>query len=83
MLKDALVTAPQVFSQSKEQFSDAVDSLVRAAQTSGDVRHDVTTRDILRMAHGIAVTSQGTPDARERMLTIMFDGLRQTKRGAR
>jgi AcrR family transcriptional regulator len=78
MLKDALVTAPQVFSQGKEQFSNAVDSLVRAAQTSGDVRHDITTRDILRMAHGIAVSSQGALDARERMLRVMFDGLRPT-----
>jgi AcrR family transcriptional regulator len=79
MLKDALVNAPEVFSHSKEQFSNAADSLLRAAQASGDIRNDVTTRDILRMAHGIAVTSQETPDARERMLTIMFDGLRQKK----
>jgi len=83
MLKDALVSAPEVFSRGKEQFSNAVDSLVGAAQTSGDVRSDVTSRDILRMAHGIAVTSQGSPDARERMLTVMFDGLFQTERDAR
>jgi AcrR family transcriptional regulator len=83
MVKDALVTAPEVFSQSKEQFSNSVDSLVHAAQTSGDLRKDVTTRDILRMAHGIAVTSQGALDARDRMLRVMFDGLRPTKRGAR
>src|SRR5580658_8604926 len=38
MVKDALVTAPEVFSQSKEQFSNSVDSLVHAAQTSGDLR---------------------------------------------
>jgi hypothetical protein len=57
--------------------------LVHAAQTSGDLRKDVTTRDILRMAHGIAVTSQGALDARDRMLRVMFDGLRPTKRGAR
>jgi AcrR family transcriptional regulator len=82
MVKEALVTAPQVFSQGKEQFSNAVDSLVRAAQTSGDVRNDITTRDILRMAHGIAVSSQGALDARERMLRVMFDGLIQAKRGA-
>lgn len=52
MLKDALVCTPQTFSESKEQFSNAVDSLVRVAQSSGDLRDDVTTRDILRMAHG-------------------------------
>jgi AcrR family transcriptional regulator len=78
MLKSALLTAPHVFAQGKEQFSDAVDSLVRAAQESGDVRDDVTTRDILRMAHGIAISAQGEPEARDRMLTIMFDGLHRT-----
>lgn len=79
MLKGALVTAPEVFAQGREQFSSAVDSLVHAAQTSGDVRNDITTRDILRMSHGIAVSSHGDPDARERMLTVMFAGLRQEK----
>lgn len=83
MLKDALVSAPHVFSEGKEQFSNAVDSLVRAAQTSGKVRNDVMTRDILRMAHGIAISSQGNPDARERMLTVMFDGLRQPNQKTR
>lgn len=83
MLKDALVAAPEVFSQSKEEFSVAVDSLVRNAQSSGDIRNDVTSRDILRMAHGIAVSSQGTSDTRERMLTVMFDGLRPAERDGR
>ena len=76
MLKDALVTAPEVFAQGKGQFTDALDRLVSAAQNAGDVRRDVSTRDILRMAYGIAVASEGAPQARERMLTVMFDGLR-------
>jgi AcrR family transcriptional regulator len=75
-LKDALARAPEVFSPYKAQFSDAADKLVGAAQDVGDVRRDVETRDILRMAYGIAVASEGTPEARERMLTVMFDGLR-------
>jgi AcrR family transcriptional regulator len=76
MLKDALVRAPEVFSQGKQQFNDAVERLVSAAQHAGDVRQDVLTRDILRMAYGIAVASEGAPEARERMLNVMFDGLR-------
>jgi AcrR family transcriptional regulator len=76
MLKDALVRAPEVFSQAKQQFTGAADGLVSAAQAAGDVRPDIPTRDILRMAYGIAVASQGAPQSRERMLTIMFDGLR-------
>jgi hypothetical protein len=58
MLKDALVRAPEVLSQGKAQFTGAVDSLVSAAQNTGDVRRDVSTRDILRMAYGIAMASE-------------------------
>jgi len=76
VLKDALARAPEAFSAGKERFSQAVHSLVRAAQAAGTIRPDVETRDILRMAHGIAVSSQDAPDACQRMLTIMFDGLR-------
>lgn len=76
MLKDALVRTPEVFAEGKQQFTDAVDSLVSAAQSSGDVRPDVPARDILRMAYGIAVASEGAPQARERMLAVMFRGLR-------
>jgi hypothetical protein len=31
------------------------------------------------MAYGIAVTSEGAPESRERMLTVMFDGLRPVR----
>ena len=75
-LKDALARAPQAFSQSKEQFNQAADELAGAARAAGAVRQDVETRDILRMAHSIAVASEDAPDACQRMLTIMFDGLR-------
>jgi AcrR family transcriptional regulator len=76
MLKDALVAAPETFARGKGEFSGAVDGLVSAAQHAGDVRRDILTRDILRMAYGISVASEGAPEARERMLTVMFDGLR-------
>lgn len=75
-LKDALARYPEAFSQNKKRFNQAADELVNAAQAAGAVRPDVETRDILRMAHGIAVASEGEPEACRRMLTIMFDGLR-------
>lgn len=83
-LKAALARAPEAFSQSKERFSQAVDSLVEAARAAGAIRRDVETRDILRMAHGIATSSEGDRGACQRMLTIMFDGLRpRAEPGAR
>jgi AcrR family transcriptional regulator len=76
MLKDAVVRAPEVFSRDKQQLNDAVQRLVAAAQQAGEVRKDIEANDILRMAHGIAMASPDAPRARERMLAIMFDGLR-------
>lgn len=75
MLKDALVSSPEVFEEAKKQFSEAVGSLVRVGQESGTVRDDIAPPDILAMAHGIAVNAR-TAAARKRMLTVMFDGLR-------
>ncbi|MFE6886806.1 TetR/AcrR family transcriptional regulator [Streptomyces sp. NPDC057694] len=75
-LNTALATAPEVFSESKKRFSEAADRLVSAAQADGAVRHDVQTRDVLRMAAGLALASIDAPDACHRMLVVMFDGLR-------
>ena len=75
-LKDALARAPEAFSPGKERFNQAADGLVRAARAVGAIRPDVETRDILRMAAGIAASSDDDPGACERMLTVMFDGLR-------
>lgn len=76
VLKDALARAPEIFSADKKQLNDATDGLVSAARHAGVIRSDIPARDILRMAHGIAVASKGEPEARERMLAVMFDGLR-------
>jgi len=74
-LKDALCAAPTDFLRCKLDFNAAADELVAAAQRVGRVRSDVAAGDVLRLAHGIAVSSEDAPEARERMLTIMFDGL--------
>ena len=76
VLKGALARAPEIFSASKKQFNNATDRLVAAARHAGAIRGDIPTRDILRMAHGIAVASKTEPESRERMITVMFDGLR-------
>jgi AcrR family transcriptional regulator len=76
VLKDALARAPEIFAASKKEFNDATDRLINAARHAGAIRGDIPTRDILRMAHGITVASKTEPESRERMITVMFDGLR-------
>jgi AcrR family transcriptional regulator len=75
-LTDGLAAAPEVFSQTKQRFNQAAERLVTSAQADGTVRSDVETRDVLRLASGIAVMSVGAPEATRRMLDVMFDGLR-------
>ncbi|MFB7718441.1 TetR/AcrR family transcriptional regulator [Nocardia sp. NPDC056100] len=76
MLRDALINAPEVFTDSKQQLDDAVNQLVAAAHDSGDIRREITPRDILRMAYGIAIAFESAPEACDRILAVMFDGLR-------
>jgi AcrR family transcriptional regulator len=75
-LHAALAGAPDVLAGAKQEFTDAVNQLVEAAQAAGHVRRDITSGDILRMTHGIAVASADAPDARRRMVMVMFDGMR-------
>jgi AcrR family transcriptional regulator len=74
-LNDALAAAPEVFSETKRRFNDVAQELVSAAQADGTLRPDVETRDVLRMAAGIARMSEDAPGACRRMLAVMFDGL--------
>jgi AcrR family transcriptional regulator len=78
-LNDALAAAPEVFSETKQRLNDAAKELVCAAQADGTLRPDVETRDVLRLAAGIAHTSAGAPEACRRMLTVVFDGLRAAR----
>ena len=55
---------------------DAADRLVYNAQQAGVLRADVTARDLLRLVHGIAVATEGSPQDTDRLMALMLDGLR-------
>jgi AcrR family transcriptional regulator len=50
--------------------------LLERAQKSGDVRTDISSMDVMRLVHGIAVASEQTPEDADRLLSLMIDGLR-------
>jgi AcrR family transcriptional regulator len=54
----------------------AAERLLTHAQQAGVLRSDITTHDVLRLVHGIVVTTEQTPEDTDRLLSIMFDGLR-------
>ena len=59
--------------------------LLTRAQEAGEVRADTDTTDLLRLSHAIAVACEhASPhaDQAERLLSLMFDGLRSSRPGS-
>ena len=55
---------------------DAAERLLDHAQQAGVLRSDITPHDVLRLVHGIVVSTEQAPEDTDRLLSIMFDGLR-------
>ncbi len=61
---------------------DAAERLLAQAQQAGVVRADVSAEDVLRLAHGIVVTTEHSPEQADRLLSLVLDGLRPRQDGA-
>jgi len=55
---------------------DAADRLLTHAQQAGVLRTDISADDVLRLLHGIVVTTEQAPEQTDRLLSLMLDGLR-------
>jgi AcrR family transcriptional regulator len=56
--------------------TDACRLLLTSAQAAKRIRATIDASDLLKLAHGIAVASAGSPDVAGRLLDIVTDGLR-------
>ncbi len=61
---------------------DTADRLLAHAQQAGVVRDDISAEDVLRLAHGIVVTTEQAPEQTDRLLSLVFDGLRPRQAAA-
>jgi AcrR family transcriptional regulator len=64
---------------------EAATPLLTRAQQAGEVRADTDTTDLLRLSHAIAVACEhASPhaDQADRLLSLMFDGLRSSRPGS-
>jgi AcrR family transcriptional regulator len=52
------------------------EQLLERAQKAGDIRTDVSSMDVMRLVHGIAVATEQAPQDADRLLALMIDGLR-------
>jgi AcrR family transcriptional regulator len=55
---------------------DAAERLLVHAQRAGALRSDITPHDVLRMVHGIVIATEHAPEDTDRLLSLMFDGMR-------
>jgi AcrR family transcriptional regulator len=55
---------------------ETTERLLTNAQRSGAVRSDVTATDVMRLVHGVAVSTERAPERADTLLSIMLDGLR-------
>jgi AcrR family transcriptional regulator len=55
---------------------ETVDRLLATAQEAGVLRPDVTATDVLRLVHGITITTEQAPEETDRLLSLMLDGMR-------
>lgn len=61
---------------------DAAARLLTHAQQAGALRPDIEPQDVLRLVHGIVIATERAPQDTDRLLSIMFDGLRPREDGA-
>ena len=53
--------------------------LLANAQEAGVIRTDVDATDVMRLVHGVTVSTEKAPERSEMLLSIMLDGLRATR----
>jgi len=75
-LKAAMDKNSTVLAMCKTLLHNAAASVLEAAQEVGAARPELEPRDLLLLAHGVAVTSEANPDASERLIAVMLDGLK-------
>ncbi len=75
-LKAVLDPSSAVFGECRAQMASAAELLLEHGKRAGRVRPDVGPTDVLRLLHGLCVASESAPEAYDRLLRIMLDGLR-------
>jgi len=55
---------------------ETTERLLMSGQQAGAIRSDVSATDVMRLVHGVAVSTERAPDRTDILLSIMLDGLR-------
>ena len=84
-LIDAVGVESELITSCWMTMRETTERLLENAQRAGVIRSDVTAVDVMRLLHGVAVSSEKDPGRTDLLLSIMLDGLAakrgETKRG--
>jgi AcrR family transcriptional regulator len=74
-LIDAVGVESELITSCWVTMRETTDRLLEKAQEAGVIRSDVTGMDVMRLVHGVAVSSERDPDRAGLLLSVMLDGL--------
>jgi AcrR family transcriptional regulator len=57
---------------------ETTERLLANGQRSGVIRSDVSATDVMRLVHGVAVSTERAPERADALLCVMLDGLKTT-----
>jgi len=75
-LLESLGKDSELISSCWKAMHDTSDRLIVNAQQAGVLRDDVKPNDVLRLVHGITMATEQVPEDTDRLLNVLFDGLR-------
>ena len=74
-LIDAVGVESELITSCWMTMRETTERLLENAQRAGVIRSDVTGTDVMRLLHGVAVSSERDPDRTDLLLSVMLDGL--------
>ena len=74
-LIDAVGVESELITSCWMTMRETTERLLESAQRAGVIRPDVTAVDVMRLIHGVAVSSEKDPSRTDLLLSVMLDGL--------
>jgi AcrR family transcriptional regulator len=74
-LIDAVGAESELITSCWMAMRETTERLLVNAQRAGAIREDVTAMDVMRLVHGVAVSSEKEPGRADLLLTVTLDGL--------
>jgi AcrR family transcriptional regulator len=79
-LIDAVGVESELITSCWTTMRGTTERLLDSAQQAGVIRSDVTSMDVMRLIHGVAVSSERDPGRAGLLLSVMLDGLKTQPR---